>query len=77
MRAAGMPAILTVAEGVITTPGPWGGMGKGVVQACMSAPPAELEIIDPIAAAQAKLRVNEARYPIDRARGNSRKYDEF
>ena len=32
--------------------------------------------IDPVAAAQAKLKVNEARYPVDRARGNSRKHDE-
>ena len=33
--------------------------------------------IDPLAAAQAKLKVNEAKYPVDRARGNSRKYDEL
>ena len=33
--------------------------------------------IDPVAAAQAKLRVNALRYPIERARGNSRKYDEL
>jgi NTP pyrophosphatase (non-canonical NTP hydrolase) len=32
--------------------------------------------IDPIAAAQAKLLLNESKYPIARARGNSRKYDE-
>jgi dCTP diphosphatase len=32
--------------------------------------------IDPIAAAQAKLQINESKYPIARARGNSRKYDE-
>ncbi len=33
--------------------------------------------IDPLAAAQAKLKVNEEKYPVDRARGNSRKYDEL
>jgi NTP pyrophosphatase (non-canonical NTP hydrolase) len=33
--------------------------------------------IDPIAAAQAKLRVNALRYPVDRARGTSKKYDEL
>ena len=33
--------------------------------------------LDPIAAAQAKLKLNELKYPIDRARGNSRKYDEL
>jgi dCTP diphosphatase len=33
--------------------------------------------IDPIAAAQAKLRLNELKYPVDRARGSSKKYDEL
>lgn len=33
--------------------------------------------IDPIAAARAKLKVNELKYPVDRARGNSKKYDEL
>ncbi len=33
--------------------------------------------IDPIAAAQAKLKLNELKYPVDRARGSSRKYDEI
>ena len=33
--------------------------------------------IDPIAAAQAKLKLNALKYPVDRARGNSRKYDEL
>jgi NTP pyrophosphatase (non-canonical NTP hydrolase) len=33
--------------------------------------------IDPIAAARAKLGVNELKYPADRARGTSRKYDEL
>ena len=32
---------------------------------------------DPIAAAQAKLQLNELKYPVDRARGNSKKYDEL
>lgn len=30
--AAGMLAIITVFEGVVTTPGPCGGMGEGVAQ---------------------------------------------
>lgn len=33
--------------------------------------------IDPVAAAQAKLQVNERKYPVDRARGSSKKYDEL
>jgi NTP pyrophosphatase (non-canonical NTP hydrolase) len=33
--------------------------------------------IDPIAAAQAKLRANALKYPVDKARGNSKKYDEL
>jgi dCTP diphosphatase len=33
--------------------------------------------IDPVAAAQAKLKLNETRYPVDRARGSSRKHDEL
>ena len=33
--------------------------------------------IDPIVAAQAKLELNASRYPVDRSRGNSRKYDEL
>jgi dCTP diphosphatase len=33
--------------------------------------------IDPVAAAQAKLRANELRYPTDKARGNSKKYTEL
>ena len=33
--------------------------------------------IDPVAAAQAKLRLNALKYPADRARGNSRKSDEL
>ena len=33
--------------------------------------------VDPIAAAQAKLKLNELKYPVDRARGNSKKYDEL
>jgi dCTP diphosphatase len=33
--------------------------------------------IDPVAEAQAKLKLNETRYPVDRARGNSRKRDEL
>lgn len=33
--------------------------------------------IDPIAAAQAKLKLNAQKYPADRARGTSKKYDEL
>lgn len=33
--------------------------------------------IDPVEAAQAKLKDNASRYPVDRARGTSRKYDEL
>ena len=33
--------------------------------------------IDPIAAAQGKLKLNELKYPVDRARGSSKKYDEL
>ncbi|KAF1004036.1 MAG: hypothetical protein E5299_02423 [Burkholderia gladioli] len=33
--------------------------------------------IDPIAAAQAKIQVNAKKYPVDRAKGNSKKYDQF
>jgi len=33
--------------------------------------------IDPIAAAQTKLRLNELKYPVDLARGTSKKYDEL
>ena len=33
--------------------------------------------IDPIAAAQTKLKLNELKYPVDRARGSSKKYDEL
>ena len=33
--------------------------------------------IDPIEAAAAKLKLNELKYPADRARGSSKKYDEL
>ncbi|MFT3818270.1 MAG: nucleotide pyrophosphohydrolase [Rubrivivax sp.] len=33
--------------------------------------------IDPIAAAQAKLKLNAQKYPVDLARGNSAKYDQL
>lgn len=33
--------------------------------------------IDPVQAAEAKLKRNELKYPVDLARGNSRKYDEL
>jgi hypothetical protein len=50
-RAAGKLAIITVAEGVITIPGPCGGMANGVTQAWISEPPAAEDIALPIAAA--------------------------
>ena len=33
--------------------------------------------IDPVAAARAKLQVNESKDPVDSARGSSRKYDKL
>jgi NTP pyrophosphatase (non-canonical NTP hydrolase) len=33
--------------------------------------------IDPLDAIKAKLALNEGKYPVDRARGNSRKYDQL
>ena len=33
--------------------------------------------VDPVAAAQEKLELNEQRYPVDLARGNSKKYNEL
>lgn len=33
--------------------------------------------VDPLAAAREKLAINSARYPVDRAKGNSRKYTEL
>jgi dCTP diphosphatase len=42
-----------------------------LVQLCMALG------IDPIAAAQDKLRVNAERYPVERSRGTSKKYDQL
>lgn len=61
-RAAGKFAIITVADGVITMPGPCGGIGRGVVQACMSEPPAALDIALPIAAAAAAFVASSAAF---------------
>lgn len=33
--------------------------------------------IDPIAAAQTKLKANAIKYPVEKSRGNSKKYDEL
>ena len=33
--------------------------------------------IDPVTAAQDKMKANEGKYPVDRARGNSKKYTEL
>jgi len=33
--------------------------------------------IDPVRAAQTKIQINAKRYPINRARGNSKKYDQL
>lgn len=52
--------IITVLEGVITTPGPWGGTGDGVVHMWMSAPPAAAVMAPPIAAADDVFRVCSA-----------------
>ncbi len=42
IRAAGILAIITVFEGVVTTPGPCGGTGDGVAQTCISVPEPEI-----------------------------------
>lgn len=39
--------------------------------------PADKLGIDPIASAHAKIQKNALRYPVERARGNARKYDEL
>src|SRR2546423_15196552 len=46
----------------MTTPGPCGGMGRGVLQVCLSAPvkPAALDIAAPIAVAQAAFVASSA-----------------
>ena len=41
-RAAGILAIMTVLDGVVTTPGPCGGIGEGVAQTWMSVPEPEI-----------------------------------
>ena len=33
--------------------------------------------IDPLAAAEKKLALNALRYPVEKARGNARKYDQL
>jgi hypothetical protein len=45
MRHAGRLLIITVAEPSMTTPGPCGGTGKGVVQVWISVPPAAAALI--------------------------------
>src|SRR5262245_28884587 len=62
IRQAGRLLISTVCEPSITTPGPCGGIGKGVAQEWMSAPPAELEIILPIDAAEAAFTDSSAAF---------------
>ncbi len=58
IRAAGILAIMTVVEGVVTTPGPCGGTGEGVAQTWISVP--ELEIILDIEAKRVPLSVCSA-----------------
>ncbi len=48
IRPAGKKFIETVAEPVISTPGPCGGIGSGVEHTCMSAPAAALVIAEDI-----------------------------
>jgi hypothetical protein len=50
MRDAGRLLMSTVGDPSITTPGPCGGIGSGVTQAWMSAPPAALVIVELICA---------------------------
>src|SRR5688572_15802962 len=58
--AAGKLATITVADGVMTMPGPCGGIGSGVAHACMSEPPAAAVIALPIAAAAPDLTSSSA-----------------
>ena len=51
---------MTVEHPSITTPGPWGGRGKGVTQAWMSAPAADEVIVEPIDAAAVPFAVSSA-----------------
>lgn len=53
MRQAGMFMIETVAEPSITTPGPCGGTGEGVVHMWISEPPAAAAVIAALIAASA------------------------
>src|SRR5688500_16007623 len=59
-RAAGKLATITVADGVITMPGPCGGAGSRVAHAWMSEPPAAALIAEPIAAAAPALTSSSA-----------------
>src|SRR5258705_14021261 len=60
IRQAPRLLIMTVFEGVITTPGPCGGMGKGGAHILISAPPAPAEIVALIAPASAVFSVSSA-----------------
>jgi hypothetical protein len=62
IRAAGKFATITVAEGVMTIPGPCGGIGKGVRHAWMSDPPAADEIALPMVAAAVAFTVSSANF---------------
>jgi hypothetical protein len=59
-KQAGRLLMSTVAHPSITTPGPCGGIGNGVTQAWISAPPAKEVIIEPIDAAAAALVASSA-----------------
>ncbi len=57
MRQAGQFSIMTVGDPSMTTPGPCGGMGHGIAQACMLDPPAAAAVIAAaLAAAAGRLR---------------------
>src|ERR1700720_2881138 len=59
-RHAGRLLMTTVFEPLITTPGPCGGIGKGVAHMWISAPPAAAEICAPIAAPAAVFAASSA-----------------
>ncbi|MEZ5393293.1 MAG: hypothetical protein R2724_10570 [Bryobacterales bacterium] len=61
-RHAGKLLIMTVGLPSMTTPGPCGGTGKGVVHRWMSAMPAIEVIIEPMAAAAAALVASSAAF---------------
>src|SRR6516165_6303794 len=61
-RQAGRLSMRTVWDPSTTTPGPCGGIGKGVVQACLSAIPAADAIIAPMEVAAVALVASSAAF---------------